>query len=254
MRRMRRIGIAVGIGLGVHAAFAVAVGSMAWGLATGLQQPLAARSLEPDSAWWAWLDNVLLLAQFPLLHSWLLTRSGQRLLAALMPGGHGRTLAPSTYVVVGSLQLSATFWLWQPSGIVWHQPTGWTGAVQWSLFAAAWLFLVKALYDAGLGLQTGFAGWWALLRGRAVDYGPLPTSGLFARCRQPIYLGFALVLATAPTWSPDWLLLAVLWIAYCVVGPRWKEARWARIHGTRFLAYRQRVPYFLPRLGTRTEP
>jgi protein-S-isoprenylcysteine O-methyltransferase Ste14 len=97
-------------------------------------------------------------------------------------------------------------------------------------------------------LQTGAAGWWALLRGRKVDYGDMPTRGLFAACRQPIYLGFALVLWTAPTWTPDWLLLAVGWSLYCVVGPRRKEARWQRQFGERFLSYRQSVPYLLPRL------
>lgn len=250
---MRRVSIALAIGLVVHAAFLVAVGSMAFGLATGLQcRPLASPPPAPGG-WSGWLVDGLLLAQFPLLHSWLLTRQGQRLLAKLVPGDHGRTLAPSTYVWIGSLQLTATFWGWQPSGVVWHAPSGWLGAAQWSLFVAAWLFLGKALYDAGLALQSGFAGWWALLRNRAVDYGPMPTAGLFARCRQPIYLGFAAVLATAPTWTPDWLLLATAWIAYCVLGPRWKEARWTRIHGVRFLAYQQRVPFLLPTLRTPTK-
>jgi protein-S-isoprenylcysteine O-methyltransferase Ste14 len=57
-----------------------------------------------------------------------------------------------------------------------------------------------------------------------------------------------LVLWTAPTWTPDWLLLAVGWSLYCVVGPRRKEARWQRQFGERFLSYRQSVPYLLPRL------
>ena len=75
----------------------------------------------------------------------------------------------------------------------------------------------------------------------------MPTHGLFARCRQPIYLGFALVLWTAPVWSLDWLCLTVGWSVYCVVGPRLKEARWARLHGARFTEYQATVPYLLPR-------
>ncbi len=225
-----------------HGVFGLAVGSMAFALATGMQFGIGGLTGAP-----AWLANALLVAQFPLVHSWLLGR-GRGWLARLSPFGHGATLAPSTYAISASLQLLAAFWLWSPSGVVWHAPTGAFGVGQWTLFACAWLFLHKALFDAGLMLQTGAAGWWALLRGRKVDYGDMPTRGLFAACRQPIYLGFALVLWTAPTWTPDWLLLAVGWSLYCVVGPRRKEARWQRQFGERFLSYRQSVPYLLPRL------
>jgi protein-S-isoprenylcysteine O-methyltransferase Ste14 len=96
-------------------------------------------------------------------------------------------------------------------------------------------------------VQAGAVGWWALLRDRPVDYGDMPTTGLFARCRQPIYLGFALVLVSAPCWTPDWLLLATVWVGYCVVGPVWKERRWERLFGDRFRAYRATVPFLLPR-------
>jgi methanethiol S-methyltransferase len=227
----------------MHAAFALAIGTMAISLATGMQSGWGA--LPPALAVPA---NLLLVAQFPLLHSFLLHVRGRSLLQRLSPFGHGRTLAVSTYALVASLQLLLTFAAWTPSGIVWHEPHGASGAAQWALFGGAWLFLQKALYDAGLGTQTGFAGWWALWRGRRVDYGSMPSGGLFTRCRQPIYLGFALVLWTAPVWSLDWLLLAASWSVYCVVGPRWKEARWERQYGTAFVAYRATVPFLLPRL------
>ncbi len=226
-----------------HGAFLVAVGSMAWSLATGVQ--IGRGTL---TGWAAPVANALLVLQFPLLHSFLLSRRGRPTLQRLSPVGFGKQLAVSTYALSASLQLLVTFWLWSPSGIVWHEPHGTTGALQWALFACAWLFLKKALYDAGLGLQTGAIGWWSLLRGKPVSYGDLPTTGLFARCRQPIYLGFALVLWTAPVWSLDWLVLASGWSVYCVVGPRLKEARWERLYGPRFLAYRATVPYLFPRL------
>jgi protein-S-isoprenylcysteine O-methyltransferase Ste14 len=190
---------------------------------------------------------MLLVLQFPLLHSFLLSRRGRPALQRLSPVGHGRTLAVSTYALLASLQLLLTFWAWTPSGVLWHEPHGAVGAAQWVLFGGAWLFLQKALWDAGLGLQTGAVGWLALWRGRSVRFPDLPTQGLFALCRQPIYLGFALVLWTAPVWSPDWLLLASGWSLYCVVGPRLKEVRQARLFGARFTAYRAAVPYLVPR-------
>lgn len=243
MTHLRRLGAALTMALFCHLAFVLAVGSMAWSLAHGLQHGLG-RAPEPLAP----LANLLLVLQFPIVHSWLLSQRGRPWLSRLSPVGHGRTLAPTTYVLVGSLQLLLTFWGWTPTGIVWHEPHGVAGALHYALFAAAWLFLVKALHDAGLGVQSGAVGWWALLRDRPVAYGGMPTAGLFARCRQPIYLGFALVLWTAPCWSPDWLVLTLGWSVYCVVGPRWKERRWERLFGDRFRAYRATVPYLLPRI------
>mgnify|MGYP000904109709 FL=1 len=225
------------------AAFGGAVAAMAVSLATGLQVGLG--SVDGGLAIVA---NLLLVAQFPLLHSWLLGARGRHVVARLSPFGHGRTLASSTYALITSLQLLLVFGLWTPSGIVWHTPTGWLGAAQWIAFVLAWAFLGKAMHDAGLGLQTGAAGWLALWRRHPVDYGGMPTDGLFRACRQPIYLGFGLVLLTAPTWSLDWLLLAGGWLLYCVLGPLHKEARWLRHHGSKFAAYKATVPYLLPRL------
>lgn len=234
---------ALAMALACHTAFALAVGSMAFALATGLQLGRGRLTGAVAGA-----TNLLLVLQFPLVHSFLLSARGRAVVARLSPVGHGRTLAVTTYATIASLQLLATFWAWSPSGVVWHVASGCTGAAQWVLFAGAWLFLQKAIHDAGLAVQSGAAGWLALFRGRPVDYGDMPTGGLFARCRQPIYLGFALVLWTAPVWSLDWLLLAAPWSVYCAVGPLLKEARWRRLFGARFLAYRARVPYLLPRL------
>ena len=136
--------------------------------------------------------------------------------------------------------------MWSPSGIVWWKPTGIALGVHTAAYAAAWIFLGKALWDAGLSLQTGFLGWSSVLRGRRPDYGAFPTRGLFRLCRQPVYIGFALTLWTAPTWTPDQLALALAWTAYCAVGPRFKERRYLRRYGEAFRSYQSQVPYMLP--------
>jgi protein-S-isoprenylcysteine O-methyltransferase Ste14 len=194
--------------------------------------------------------DALLVAQFPLVHSWLLSEPGRRLLARLAPGDLGRALAPTTFAGIASLQTLATFQLWSPSGITLHATSG--GALwAWrALFAASWLFLLKALYDAGLGLQTGFVGWTSVLRGRAPRFGSFPTNGSFRCCRQPVYFGFALTLWTAPVHTLDGLLLAVAWTAYCAIGPLHKERRYRSRYGDEYARYQESVPYFLPWIRT----
>lgn len=232
---------ALAYGLVAHGTFAVSVGCMAWSLWNGLQGGLGRLH-----GVCAVVADALLVAQFPLLHSFLLTGSGRRALRAIAPWGGGR-LQTTTYALVASAQLLLAFLLWSPSGLVWSRPDGASMVAHATLFGGAWLFLVKALWDAGLALQTGASGWTAVFLGREVRYGGMPERGLFRACRQPIYLGFALVLVTAPCRSLDWLCLCVGWTSYCLVGPLLKERRWLRIHGERFLRYRSATPYMIPR-------
>ena len=107
--------------------------------------------------------------------------------------------------------------------------------------------LLKTMADAGLALQTGFLGWGAVVRGKAPSYRPFATGGSFRWVRQPVYVAFALTLWTAPVWTPDHLILALAWTAYCVLAPRHKERRYLAAYGEDFERYRQAVPYWLPR-------
>ncbi len=237
----RRRLLAGALGLATHGTFLVAVTSMFLGLYGGLT--LGRGSLHGAAGL---AGNVLLALQFPLVHSFLLTQRGRGILARLLGSRHGRALTPTTYAWSAALQVLTTFALWSPSGTVWWQPQGAALVAMNGLYACAWLFLGKALLDGKLGLQTGWIGWTAVWRGQRVQFPPLAQSGLFATCRQPIYLGFALTLWTGPVWTPDRLLLASIWSTYCVLGPLLKEQRYLRQHGAAFEQYQRRVPYMLP--------
>jgi protein-S-isoprenylcysteine O-methyltransferase Ste14 len=195
---------------------------------------------------WSYLANALLLAQFPLLHSMLLSRRGRAVLGRLAPQGLGGRLATTTYALIAAVQVWLLFALWSPSGTVWWRASGFVFGVLCCLYAAAWLLLLKSIIDAGFALQTGLLGWRAVARHRVPVYPPMPTTGLFRLCRQPIYIAFALTLWTAPTITPDQLVVSLVLTAYCLVGPLFKEARFARQFGEPFARYQQNVPYWLP--------
>ena len=214
---------------------------MIWAMYFGMS-----RSLGTLTSPWSWMANTFLIAQFPLLHSLLLTRAGQRALAAMAPKPHGATLATTTYAFVASIQILLLFVLWSPSGIIWWRAESWGLWLLSGLYAASWLVLLKAIADAGMQLQIGLLGWRALLRGVKPVFPDMPKDGLFRFSRQPIYLGFALTLWTVPTWTPDQLAVAVLFTTYCVVGPLHKERRFSGRHGARFEDYKLRTPYWLP--------
>jgi protein-S-isoprenylcysteine O-methyltransferase Ste14 len=238
-----RIALAYAYGLLCHAVFAVAVLAMMVAMFFGMSESLG------TVPWpWAFFANALLLAQFPLAHSLLLTGPGGRLLTRLAPAPHGQTLATTTYALVASVQLLALFALWTPSGIVWWRAEGAALYAVCAAYAAAWLFLIKASYDAGAEVQSGALGWMSLAADRKPRFPDMPTAGTFRLIRQPIYVAFALTLWTVPVWTPDQLMLASAYTAYCLLAPRLKERRFARRYGARFAAYKARTPYAVPRL------
>ena len=239
-----RIALALSLGLICHLAFALGVLAMIVAMFFGLSESLG------SVPWpWAALANAALIVQFPLVHSALLTGPGGRLLARMIPGPHGATLATTTYAIIASLQLLALFALWTPSGIVWWRAEGAAFWVMTALYGASWLILLKASFDAGAEVQSGALGWMSLMARIRPVFPDMPTEGLFRLIRQPIYVAFALTLWTVPVWTPDQLVLAVSYTAYCLLAPRLKERRFARRYGDRFDRYRAAVPYALPLLS-----
>ncbi len=238
---LARRAVALAYGAACHLAFLLGVGAMLLGLHEGLRLGLG-----PFEGAAAAAANAVLVLQFPLLHSLVLSGPGRRLLGRLAPLGLGRSLSTTTYATFASLQVLATFALWSPSGVVLWEATG---ALRWGLevaYALSWLLVMKSMQDAGLAVQMGYLGWTAVARGREPRFGAFPTEGTFRWCRQPIYAAFALTLWTGPVLTPDRLALALVWTAYCVVGPVWKERRYVALYGDAFRAYQARVPFWLP--------
>lgn len=239
----RRVLLAWTYGIVCHTLFAAAVVSMVVAMFFGMS-----RSLGTVPGPWAWIANAVLLLQFPIAHSVLLHERGSRWLSRLAPGGHGRTLATTSFAIIASIQLLALFALWTPSGIIW-----WTtdGAAYWiicTLYATAWLLLIKASYDAGAEVQSGALGWMSLAQNIKPLFPDMPTTGLFRIIRQPIYISFALTLWTVPVWTPDQLFLAIVLTAYCLIAPRLKERRFKTRFGEQFETYQRTTPYALPRV------
>jgi ubiquinone biosynthesis O-methyltransferase len=232
---------AIAYGILCHTLFVTAVGTMIAAMYFGMS-----RSLGDVPPRWSSLANALLLAQFPIFHSLLLTPFGNSMLQRLAPRHIGSRLSTTTYVIVASIQVLALFALWTPSRTIWWQAEGGVLWIATALYTAAWVLLAKAIWDAGFALQTGLLGWWAVVNRKLPHFPPMPRTGLFRVTRQPIYGAFALTLWTVPTWTPDQLVVALVLTSYCVAGPLFKEERFRRRFGQDFEAYRREVPYWSP--------
>lgn len=241
-----RRAIALAYGVGSHATFVLAILLMVTALYQGMQSGRGT-----VAAPWSWVANAILLLQFPLVHSVLLTPRGRTWVARAAPLRLGARLATTIYAWIAALQLVALFALWTPSGQVWWSASGPLRIVLTILYVGSWALLAAALWQAGLGLQTGALGWRAVFRGRSPRYPPMPRTGLFALTRQPVYVAFAVTPWTTPTWTPDQLAVALSFGAYCYLGPRLKEQRSLVQYGEAFRAYQREVPYWVPRLTKR---
>ncbi len=241
--------VALVYGLVCHLSFAAAVASMALALFFGLRIGRG-----PFHGWTALPANALLLASFPLTHTWLLSPKGRRFMSRLVPLGIGPKLSWTVFAAISSFQLLYVFWLWSPSGVVWWQAAGPLRMAIGAAAGGAWLLLGKSMADAQLGVQTGYVGWSSVFLNRKAVYKPFATHGLYRFVRQPIYISFALTLWLTSTLTPDQFVLAAAWTGYCVAGAALKEKRFLRCFGDAFRKYQNEVPFWFPKIAPPSPP
>jgi protein-S-isoprenylcysteine O-methyltransferase Ste14 len=233
--------IAVLYGLVCHIIFAASVITMLVSMFLGMSQSFG-KIPNP----YLYFANLLLLLQFPLAHSFLLSTTGQKYLLYFSPKDYSKTLAPTIFALLASLQLFLLFFFWTPTQIIIWEASGTSYFVMCTLYSCSWLLLVWASIDAGAELQSGALGWMSLAQNKAPKFPDLPTHGLFKFIRQPIYASFALTTWTTPNWTLDQLLIAVVFTAYCVIAPKFKEKRFEKRFGKKFTDYQSQVPYMVP--------
>ena len=125
--------------------------------------------------------------------------------------------------------------------------------VRWGAFVHPAIFVVGPLIVlAGEGLR-----WWGvsqigvISRTRTTRLGPLMTSGPFALCRNPLYVGNLLLWAGFSVWSGLlWMLPVTLGVfgAYYASIIGWEEALLTERFGEDYVRYCRETPRWWPRL------
>ena len=230
-------------GLLCHVIFTVSVVTMLVAMFFGMSQSFGKI---PDP--FSYFFNLLLLLQFPIAHSFLLSSIGQKYLRYFSPKKYSKTLAPTIFALLASIQLFLLFFCWTPTKIMIWEATGTSYFLMCTLYSFSWLLLIWASIDAGAELQSGALGWMSLAQNKVPKFPDLPTFGLFKFIRQPIYASFALTTWTTPNWTFDQLLIAVVFTVYCVIAPKFKERRFEKRFGDKFTNYKSQVPYMVPSL------
>lgn len=124
---------------------------------------------------------------------------------------------------------------------------------------AAMDILAALVVGAGLALRFTTIGWAYIRRGglnKKVHADDLVTSGYFALCRNPLYLGNMLIYAGIFLWHGHWAVIlggtALFFAIYSSLIAAEEHFLRAKF-GAEFVAYCARVPRWLPEFGRRRD-
>ena len=232
---------AIFYGITCHLTFAIAVIAMIYHMFYGMQ-----KSFGNFEGTLAIVANGALIIQFPLVHSFLLSKRGQKLLNFLGPKNVARSLATTSFTIIASMQLLFLFMFWSPSKIVYEMPYEFLGYILPILYFISWILLIIATIDAGFEVQSGALGWVSVLANRKPIFPPLPKKGLYSMIRHPIYASFFLAVITVPSWTADQLVVSLILGAYCIFAPILKDRRLMKRYGDEYLKYKNITPYMIP--------
>ena len=146
--------LAIFYGLVCHGIFLIAGVIMFSTILTGFQFSVGA--LEGLSAV---AINFLLLIQFPIGHSFFLSKRGMRVLEIFAPKSYAKTLRTTIYATIASMQLILLFSLWNFSGVFVWQIEMPANLIMILLNLASWALLSISSIQAGYKVQTGSLGW-----------------------------------------------------------------------------------------------
>ena len=228
-------------GISCHILFSVAVIAMIYHMFYGMQ-----KSYGNFQGPLAIIANGALVLQFPIVHSFLLSQKGQKLLNCLGPKGLASKLSTTSFTIVASVQLLVLFMLWSPSEIIYELPFEFLIYTLPVLYSLSWILLIIATIDAGLEVQSGALGWISVLTNKSPIFPPLPTTGLYSIIRHPIYASFFLAVVTVPSWTADQLIISFILGGYCVFAPILKDRRLIKRHGQNYVKYKDITPYMIP--------
>ena len=134
-----------------------------------------------------------------------------------------------------------------PSHPLWRVPMPWA-AVLLLVQGIAATALIGATLQADPLRFAGISQALAYLRGDPLPLPPEPlqVGGFYRLVRHPLYMFSLLVIWCIPVMTDIYFGAAIGATLYFLIGSRLEERRLAQEFGTRYLDYRQRVPWLLP--------
>jgi methanethiol S-methyltransferase len=187
--------------------------------------------------------NLLLLSVFAVQHSVMARPWFKQAWTQVVPEPAER----STYVLLSSVALILLFRFWQPmGGVIWSIENGIVRAVIYAGFAAGWLIVLLSTFLINHFDLFGLRQVYLFLRRRPYTHLEFRTPFFYRYVRHPLYFGWLLTFWCAPVMTAAHLVFAIMTTAYILIAIRWEEADMVKLHGPKYIQYRQDVPMILP--------
>jgi len=198
--------------------------------------------------WQALLIDALLLGLFAVQHSVMARPAFKKWLTRYVPQAAER----STYVLLSSLILIATFAWWQPvGGVVWQVQNPVAQAAIYAAFSFGWLLVLVSTFLINHFDLFGLRQVWLQLIGREYTHLKFSTPLFYKWVRHPLYVGWFFAFWATPTMTVAHLAFAVLTTAYILIAIQLEERDLEKVH-PEYRGYRKQVPMLVPRLNGKT--
>jgi methanethiol S-methyltransferase len=191
---------------------------------------------QATALWWG--TDILLVAQFGLLHSLLLLPAVRNRLETIIPGW----LYGCFFTLTTCVSLLLLILAWAVSPIVLWQFTGLGATAVHVAYLLCWVALLYTLSLSGFGFQTGWTPFWAWVRGEKPPRRVFEVRSAYRLMRHPVYLSFMGQVWCTPVMTLDRALLTVLLTAYIFLGSYLKDRRLLFYLGDVYREYQARVP------------
>jgi protein-S-isoprenylcysteine O-methyltransferase Ste14 len=189
------------------------------------------------------LVNFLLVALFGVQHSIMARPWFKAWWTRFVP----KPIERSTFVLITSVILIVTYWLWRPiPGVVWDVELPAARAALYALFFLGWGLMLYASFLIDHFDLFGVRQVYLHLRRQKYTHSPFATPPLYKVVRNPLMLGVLIALWATPTMTYGHLLFAALMSAYIFVGIAFEERDLLRFLGEDYRRYRERTPMILP--------
>lgn len=187
--------------------------------------------------------NLGLLTLFAIQHSVMARPAFKRWWTQYVP----EPIERSTYVLLSSVCLALTFWLWQPiGGLVWNITNPVARGVLYAIFAAGWLIILYTSFLIDHFDLFGLRQTWLYFRGRAYTPPSFKTPGAYRYIRHPLYVGWFLAFWATPVLTVAHVFFALVTTAYILIAIQFEEHDLANAF-PEYDTYRKNVPMFVPR-------
>jgi protein-S-isoprenylcysteine O-methyltransferase Ste14 len=194
--------------------------------------------------------NLGLLTLFAVQHSVMARPAFKRWWTQYIP----EPIERSTDVLLSSVCLALTFWLWQPiGGLVWNITNPIARGVLYAVFAAGWLIILYTSFLIDHFDLFGLRQTWLYFRGRAYTPPNFGTPGAYRFVRHPLYVGWFLAFWATPVLTVAHVFFALVTTAYILIAIGFEEHDLATTF-PQYHAYRKSTPRFIPRVPRSAKP